>query len=192
MHSGFGALRSHCPMNIEADAARGRRARAAPSSPASRADLARIDAMWSEAAGAQRRAVPVRRLRHRRRLLRAGVLAHAHLRACRSAPTSPRYIDACSRCRRCRPGARRRSPSTTSSPTTSRTGPARVAPALERQRRSGPESAHWRRRTGAQRSQRDLRRRAMKPMAPRPASISAYVSGSGTALIDSTLTAMSL
>jgi glutathione S-transferase len=46
MHSGFGALRSACPMNIEAPPARGGR----PSlrdQPAVRADLARIVQMWS-------------------------------------------------------------------------------------------------------------------------------------------------
>jgi glutathione S-transferase len=47
MHAGFGALRSHCPMNIEAslpDAGR----RALSEQPGVRADLARIDAMWSQ------------------------------------------------------------------------------------------------------------------------------------------------
>jgi glutathione S-transferase len=73
MHSGFGALRSHCPMNIEAAlpevgarvwarAARGAR------------DVARIETAWADAL-AQRRALPVRRLRRRRRLVRAGVHA---------------------------------------------------------------------------------------------------------------------
>ena len=47
MHAGFGALRSHCPMNIEAALADvGQRVLAEHE--AVRADLARIDAMWSE------------------------------------------------------------------------------------------------------------------------------------------------
>ena len=48
MHSGFGALRSACPMNIEAtlpDVG----AQVLAEQPAVRADLARIVAMWSEA-----------------------------------------------------------------------------------------------------------------------------------------------
>ncbi len=47
MHAGFSALRSHCPMNIEAALPQvGQRVLA--EQPAVRADLARIDAMWSE------------------------------------------------------------------------------------------------------------------------------------------------
>jgi glutathione S-transferase len=47
MHAGFGALRSHCPMNIEAALpAIGTRVLAEQA--AVRADLARIDAMWSQ------------------------------------------------------------------------------------------------------------------------------------------------
>jgi glutathione S-transferase len=47
MHSGFGALRSHFPMNIEASLPDvGQRVLA--EQPAARADLARIVAMWSE------------------------------------------------------------------------------------------------------------------------------------------------
>jgi glutathione S-transferase len=47
MHAGFGALRSHCPMNIEAALpAIGERVLAEQA--AVRADLARIDAMWSQ------------------------------------------------------------------------------------------------------------------------------------------------
>jgi glutathione S-transferase len=46
MHAGFSALRSHCPMNIEASLPEvGRRALAEHE--AVRADLARIDALWS-------------------------------------------------------------------------------------------------------------------------------------------------
>jgi glutathione S-transferase len=45
MHAGFGALRSHCPMNIEADLREvGQRLWAEQE--AVRADIARIDAMW--------------------------------------------------------------------------------------------------------------------------------------------------
>jgi glutathione S-transferase len=47
MHAGFGALRSHCPMNIEAVLpAIGARVMAEQA--AVRADLARIDSMWSQ------------------------------------------------------------------------------------------------------------------------------------------------
>jgi len=47
MHSGFGALRSACPMNIEASLP-GIGAIALRDQPAVRADLARLVAMWSE------------------------------------------------------------------------------------------------------------------------------------------------
>jgi len=47
MHAGFGALRSHCPMNIEA-ALPAIGARVLAEQAAVRADLARIDAMWSQ------------------------------------------------------------------------------------------------------------------------------------------------
>ena len=51
MHAGFSALRTHCPMNIEAHLPEvGLRVLGAES--AVRADLARIDAMWSEQVGA--------------------------------------------------------------------------------------------------------------------------------------------
>ena len=47
MHAGFGALRSHCPMNIEA-ALPAIGARVLAEQAAVRTDLARIDAMWSQ------------------------------------------------------------------------------------------------------------------------------------------------
>ncbi len=47
MHAGFGALRSHCPMNIEA-ALPEVGARVLAEQAAVRADLARINAMWSQ------------------------------------------------------------------------------------------------------------------------------------------------
>ena len=47
MHAGFGALRSHCPMNIEALLPEVG-ARALAEQPGVRDDLARIDAIWSE------------------------------------------------------------------------------------------------------------------------------------------------
>jgi glutathione S-transferase len=47
MHAGFGALRSHCPMNIEASLPEVGR-RLFDEQPAVRADLARIVAMWTE------------------------------------------------------------------------------------------------------------------------------------------------
>jgi glutathione S-transferase len=48
MHAGFGALRTHCPMNIEA-ALPEAGARVLREQPAVARDLARIDAMWCEA-----------------------------------------------------------------------------------------------------------------------------------------------
>lgn len=48
MHSGFSALRNHCPMNIEANLAPVG-ARIVAEQAAVRADLARIDQMWSDA-----------------------------------------------------------------------------------------------------------------------------------------------
>lgn len=51
MHGGFSALRSHCPMNIEAALSEvGRRVWAEQA--AVRADVARLEAMWAEALGA--------------------------------------------------------------------------------------------------------------------------------------------
>ena len=47
MHAGFSALRSHCPMNIEA-ALPEVGARLLANEPAVRRDLERLDAMWSE------------------------------------------------------------------------------------------------------------------------------------------------
>ena len=47
MHSGFGALRSNCPMNIEASLPDSRRP-GLRDKPAVRADVARLVAMWSE------------------------------------------------------------------------------------------------------------------------------------------------
>ena len=51
MHSGFGALRSACPMNIEASLPE-MGARALDGQPAVVADLARLTAMWGEALAA--------------------------------------------------------------------------------------------------------------------------------------------
>jgi glutathione S-transferase len=48
MHAGFGALRSHCPMNIEADL-RSLGPAIMQNHPAVAADLQRIDAIWTEA-----------------------------------------------------------------------------------------------------------------------------------------------
>jgi glutathione S-transferase len=47
MHAGFGALRSHCPMNIEASLPEVG-ARVLAEQQGVRSDLARIDAMWSQ------------------------------------------------------------------------------------------------------------------------------------------------
>jgi glutathione S-transferase len=52
MHSGFGALRSHCGMNIEAQLPEVG-ARILAEQPAVRADLARLVELWSEALDAQ-------------------------------------------------------------------------------------------------------------------------------------------
>jgi len=48
MHAGFGALRSHCPMNIEADLSTVG-ARIWAEQDAVRADVARLESMWAEA-----------------------------------------------------------------------------------------------------------------------------------------------
>ncbi len=48
MHSGFSALRNHCPMNIEAELPQ-TGAKIWAEQPAVRADVARIEAMWAEA-----------------------------------------------------------------------------------------------------------------------------------------------
>ena len=80
MHSGFGALRSVFGMNIEASLPEVG-ARVLAENAAARADLARVIAALAGGARRVRRPVPVRRLFHRRRLLRAGGDAPAHLRA---------------------------------------------------------------------------------------------------------------
>ena len=51
MHAGFGALRQHCPMNIEAELPDVGRQVVAEHE-AVRADLVRLDAMWTDALGA--------------------------------------------------------------------------------------------------------------------------------------------
>lgn len=51
MHAGFSALRSLCPMNIDADL-RAVGARLMATEPKLKADLARVDALWSEALAA--------------------------------------------------------------------------------------------------------------------------------------------
>ena len=51
MHAGFGALRQHCPMNVEASLPQAG-ARVLREQPAVRRDLERIDQMWSEALAA--------------------------------------------------------------------------------------------------------------------------------------------
>jgi len=51
MHAGFGALRQHCPMNIEASLPEAG-ARALREQPQVQRDLARIDEMWCEALAA--------------------------------------------------------------------------------------------------------------------------------------------
>ena len=92
MHAGFGALRSHCPMNIEA-ALPEVGARLWAEHAEVRADVARIESMWAQALAAQRRAVPVRRLLGRRRLLRAGVHAHARPMRCRCCRRRGDYVE---------------------------------------------------------------------------------------------------
>jgi glutathione S-transferase len=51
MHAGFGALRSHCPMNIEARLAEVG-ARLWQEQPGVRSDVARLESMWAEALAA--------------------------------------------------------------------------------------------------------------------------------------------
>jgi glutathione S-transferase len=53
MHSGFSALRGHCPMNVEADLAEVG-ARLWASEPALRDDVARVERLWGEALQASR------------------------------------------------------------------------------------------------------------------------------------------
>ena len=106
MHSGFAALRSACPMNIEASlpavgaqlladaAGGGRRPGAHPQHVASRA-------------GRQRRALPVRQLRHGRCLLRPGGRPPAQLCACRCRPRWPPTCSVSGPARAWRPGCGR-------------------------------------------------------------------------------------
>ncbi len=75
MHSGFQGLRQACPTNFR----RSRRAEPLPLEEAARADLARIEAIFTETPDASRRSVPVRRFFRRRRLLRAGRQPARHL-----------------------------------------------------------------------------------------------------------------
>ena len=190
MHSGFAALRERCPMNVEASLPEiGARCRS--EWPDVAADLRRIDAMWSEALAQSGGPFLFGAFGAVDAFLRAGVLAHQDLRAagrrrrgrlCRSRArvAGDAGLVRGGACRERLPRGRRA------------LSPARLGgPAMRKKADRSPLSSGAGR-AGAQHSQRDLRRRAMKPIAPRPASISAYVSGSGTALIDSTLTAMSL
>ena len=178
MHGGFGALRNHCPMNIEASLpAVGERL--LRELPALRADLARIAEMWQDALSASGGPLSVRPLRCRRRLLRAGLLAHHDLRAdaaratgglCR--PDSGAACDAgleCRSARRERLHRGRRALST-----------ARLAPGHQidgrKKRRTEVRPSDPALRAGSVLSNADqalLRRRATNPIAPRPASISA-------------------
>ena len=86
-------------------AARDRRPRAGASRPAVRADVARLvrcgASCWPSTAGRCCSA----RFAHRRRLLRAGVHAPAHLRACRCRPRSRPTSTRVRRCPACRPGS---------------------------------------------------------------------------------------
>ena len=103
MHSGFSALRSHCPMNIEASLPQAG-ALVWRDQPAVRADVQRIVAMWT---GLLKEYGPdvVRRIQHRRRLLRAGLHAPEELRAAGARATSPTTSAASARCRASRPGS---------------------------------------------------------------------------------------
>ena len=121
MHSGFGELRSTFGMNLEARLPEiGERM--LREKPGVARDLKRIDAMWDEALEASGGPVPVRRLQHRRRLLRAGLHPRAHLRPAAVAAQHRVHAATCSRCRPSSSGSARRWPSTTGSPRTSRTG----------------------------------------------------------------------
>ncbi len=123
MHSGFGALRSHCPMNIEARLPEvGARVLARAAGGARRRQ--RIVQMWTELLDAHGGPDAVRRLQHRRRLLRAGVHAHQHLRLPVPA-TDRRYIERAVRAaRRERLDRRGAGRAATSSPRTSPTASA--------------------------------------------------------------------
>jgi glutathione S-transferase len=75
MHSGFPALRNECGMNLH------RPVRAIALSNEARADIARVQQIWSECRERLRdiRAVSVRRLQRRRRHVRAGGASLSHL-----------------------------------------------------------------------------------------------------------------
>ena len=90
MHSGFGELRSTFGMNIEARLPEiGERMLAREARRGARPEAHRCDVERS--ARSERRAVPVRPLQHRRRLLRAGLHPRAHLRPA-LAPRSAEYV----------------------------------------------------------------------------------------------------
>ena len=73
MHAGFSALRGECPMNIR------RPVRARELSAAAQANVARIEAMWSDCRAQPRRTVPVRQvLRGRRDVCAGGGAAHTY------------------------------------------------------------------------------------------------------------------
>ena len=120
MHAGFGALRSHCPMNIEASLPQVG-ALVWRDQPAVRSDVQRIVAMWTELLEAAQGAHAFRRVQHCRRLLRAGLHAPEELRPAGARATSPTTSAACARCRASRPGSRMRWPRKTSSTSTSLT-----------------------------------------------------------------------
>lgn len=97
MHSGFTALRSHCPMNIEAllpDTG----ALIWRDQPGVRADVQRLVEMWGALLQRARRAHAVRPVHRGRRLLCPRVHAPAHVRPARSARTSPPMYSACASC----------------------------------------------------------------------------------------------
>ena len=92
MHSGFAALRNRCPMNIEASLPEVG-ARCGTEWPDVAADLRRIDSMWSEQLAASGGPFLFGDVRHRRRLLRAGLLARARRTRFRVGAPRAAYVE---------------------------------------------------------------------------------------------------
>ena len=174
MHSGFGELRSTFGMNLEARAARDRRAHAAREARrGARPEADRRDV--ERGARGERRSLPVRRLQHRRRLLRAGLHPRAHLRPAAVAAKRRATRSTSSPCRPSSSGSARPWPSTTGSPRTSRTAsaPERGLPAAAARRKRAEARFFVFPFAISPIRRRRLRRRDMKPTAARPATISA-------------------
>ena len=104
MHSGFAALRTYMPMDIRSSR-HDTGATAAKRADVS-ADIARIQAIWSDCLGAQRRAAAVWRILDRRCVLCAGRHALPHLRRDLAVGASRLMRIACLGSQRCSNGSR--------------------------------------------------------------------------------------